>query len=488
MKTLYKTIILILIINGAALAQNFLSQAFYNSYENYKDDLIKERRFGYQNLVKLIENLKSSPIFEVEIAGKSLNDRNIYLVKIGSGDIKVLAWSQMHGDEATATMALFDIFNFLKSDDDFNNFRKNLLKKVTLYFIPMLNPDGAEKFTRRNALNIDLNRDALRLQFPESQTLKKVRDLIKPDFGFNLHDQNTRYTAGNSFKTATLSFLAPAYNYQKDINSVRTNTMKLIVNLYDQLSEFIPGHIGRYSDDFEPRAFGDNFVKWGTSSVLIESGGWKNDEEKQFIRKLNFTALLTGFQSIADKIYEDADIEDYKKIPENEKFLFNLLFRNLQINYANKEYIVDIGINREEENLNGSNNFYIKSSIEDFGDLTTFYGNEEYDCTDMTIIEGKIFDKVFSSMNEIEQLDFKKLYEQGFTSVKLNTQKPDEKFTLLPINIIYDNADFETEIAPENPANFIIKKHGKVKYAIINGFVYDYETEKSNIKNALIFK
>ena len=51
------------------------------------------------------------------------------------------------------------------------------------------------------------------------------------------------------------------------------------------LSDFIPGHIGRYSDDYEPRAFGDNFQTWGTSTILIETGGWKGDPEKQFLRK-----------------------------------------------------------------------------------------------------------------------------------------------------------------------------------------------------------
>lgn len=488
MKTLLKTIILFLTISGAALAQNFLSQAFYDSYDNYKEASIKEKRFGYENLTRLIENLKSKPQFEIEIVGKSLNDRNIYLLKIGTGETKVLAWSQMHGDEATATMALFDIFNFFSSDDDFNNFKKDLFEKVTLYFIPMLNPDGAEKFRRRNALNVDLNRDALRLQFPETQTLKKIRDEIQPQFGFNLHDQDTRYTAGNSFKTATISFLAPAFNYEKDINEIRANTMKLIVNLYDELSKFIPGHIGRYNDDFEPRAFGDNFVKWGTSSVLIESGGWKNDEEKQFIRKLNFVALLTGFQSIANEFYEKADIKNYTNIPENDNYLFNVLFRNVTMNYKNKNYLVDVGINREERNINNASDYYIKSSIEDFGDLSTFYGNEEYDCANMTIEEGKIYEKEFSSITEIEKLNFKKLLNEGYIAVKLNAEKHPSKFTSLPINIIYNNSNFNTEIAPENPANFIIKNEGKIKYVTVNGFVFDCETGQLNIKNGIVIK
>ena len=488
MKTFLRVIILSLTINGAAVAQNVSSQAFYDNYDNYKETVIIERRFGYEKLNNLIDKLRTYPGFQIEVAGESINEKNIYLIKIGSGKINVFAWSQMHGDEATATMALFDIFNFFATDDNFSDFKKQLLEKITLYFIPMLNPDGAEKFTRRNAINIDLNRDALRLQSPESQTLKNVRDKIQPQFGFNLHDQNTRYTSGNSFKTATISFLAPDFNYQKEINTVRANTMKLIVNLNEQISKFIPGHIGRYNDDFEPRAFGDNFVKWGTSSVLIESGGWKNDEEKQFIRKLNFVALLTGFQSIANEYYIDAKIENYEKIPENEKYLFNVLFRNLTLTYKNKKYLIDIGINREEKNINNSVNYFVESKIEDLGDLSTFYGNEEYDCNSMIVEEGKIYEKEFSSIDEIEKLNFNDLYKDGIVAVKLNSVKPVHKFTNLPINIIYNNADFDTEIAPENFANFIIRNDNIVNYIIINGFVYNLELVKSEIKNAIILK
>ncbi len=110
-----------------------------------------------------------------------------------------------------------------------------MLQKVTLYIIPMLNPDGTERFTRRNELDIDLNRDALRLQFPESKILKKIQEQTNPKFSFNLHDQSTRYTVGNSYKVATISFLAPAFNEAKDINPVRENAMKLISQLTKNL-------------------------------------------------------------------------------------------------------------------------------------------------------------------------------------------------------------------------------------------------------------
>jgi hypothetical protein len=41
-----------------------------------------------------------------------------------------------------------------------------------------------------------MNRDALRFQTPEGALLKKLQDEIRPEFSFNLHDKNTKYSAG----------------------------------------------------------------------------------------------------------------------------------------------------------------------------------------------------------------------------------------------------------------------------------------------------
>jgi hypothetical protein len=145
------------------------------------------------------------------------------------------------------------------ADDDLNPVRQKILQNTSLYFMPMVNPDGAEVFKRRNSFDIDINRDASRNTTPEGKVLKEVYDYLKADIGFNLHDQSIYYTAGRAPRSAAISFLAPASEFEKGIDSVRLNAMKLISHLHNVLSDFIPGHIGRYNDDHEPRAFGDNF-------------------------------------------------------------------------------------------------------------------------------------------------------------------------------------------------------------------------------------
>ena len=87
-----------------------------NRYENYREKTINHRRFKHSDVKLLITNLNKNN-FSVNKAGESAQHREIYLIKWGAGKTKVFLWSQMHGDEPTATMALLDMFNFLSSDD-----------------------------------------------------------------------------------------------------------------------------------------------------------------------------------------------------------------------------------------------------------------------------------------------------------------------------------------------------------------------------------
>ncbi|HEX9252038.1 MAG TPA: hypothetical protein VF870_07335, partial [Ignavibacteriaceae bacterium] len=163
------------------------------------------------------------------------------------------------------------------------------------------------------------------------------------------------------------------------MNDVRGKAVKLIGNMYQALSQFIPGHIAKYSDEYEPRAFGDNFQKWGTSTILIESGGWKNDPEKHFIRKINFIALLSAFKSIAEKNYVNTSSEIYESIPFNDKYIFDVLLRNLTIKSGKEKIKIDIGINSDEFEGPNEKKIFYKSQVDDLGDLSTFYAYNDYD-------------------------------------------------------------------------------------------------------------
>jgi hypothetical protein len=484
MKTLL--IIFTIIISETIMPQNFdFEQHLYQSYERYKENSLTHRRFKHADIIPLIDKLKHQKGFTVKVVGKSVQGRELKLITIGHGKKKIFMWSQMHGDEPTATAALFDIFNFI-NDTTNKDFCKALFERVTLYFLPMVNPDGAERYKRRNFYDIDLNRDASRLQCPEAVILKSVFDSLKADFGFNLHDQSHRYSVGNSFKTATISFLAPAYNYEKDVNDVRGKAVKLIGNMYQALNHFIPGHIAKYSDEYEPRAFGDNFQKWGTSTILIESGGWKDDPEKQFIRKINFIALLSVFKSIAEESYSNTSAEIYESISFNDKYIFDVILRNLTMKSGKEKIKIDIGINLDEFEGPNEKKIYYKSQVDDLGDLSTFYAYNDYDFDGYTIERASVYEKKVYPLNKLEKIDFYDLYLKGYSTI-LVKKLPDEKFTRFPINLALENK-IDTTINIGESANFVIKKDGKVEYIVINGFLQKVEKNRKFEGNGLVIK
>ncbi len=484
MKTLL--VILTIIISEIIMAQNYdFEQHLYQSYDRYKESSLTHRRFKHSDIMPLINKLKNKDGFKVKVVGKSVEGRELNLITIGKGKIKVYMWSQMHGDEPTATAALFDIFNFINAPEN-KDFCDVLFERVTLYFLPMVNPDGAERFKRRNFYDIDLNRDASRLQCPEAIILKSVFDSLKADFGFNLHDQSHLYSVGNSFRTATISFLAPAYNENKDFNNVRNKAVQLIGNMFNSLSRFIPGHIAKYSDEYEPRAFGDNFQKWGTSTILIESGGWKDDPERQFIRKLNFIALLSAFKSIAEESYKETSTDVYESIPFNDKYIFDLILRNLTLKSGKQKIKIDVGINLDEFEVPNEKVIYYRSRVEDLGDLSTYYGYNDYDFSGYTIEQADVYDKKVFILKNLQGYDFTDLYSKGFSTV-LVKKLPEERYSKYPINLAL-KSKIDTTINIGEPANFILKKDDKISYIIINGFLQKIEKNRKFEGNGMVIR
>lgn len=354
-------------------------QNLFDSYDDYKAKNINSNFIPYSVLKNEIESLKINPFLEIEKLGRSIESREIYRIKIGKGKTKILIWSQMHGDEPTATSAIFDLLNFFADTKYHNEFRKSIIDELEIHFIPMLNPDGAERYQRENSINVDLNRDALSLVCDESKLLWNYAKNLKPEFGFNLHDQNSYYTAGRTNKSSAISLLIPPMDFVKSINYTREKGMQIILKISEVLSAIIPRQVARYSDEFEPRAFGDNFVKTGITSILIESGFYQEDYNKDFVRKLNFISLLTAFNSIIKRDHEKLFYADYFDIPENKESLFDLLLRNAVITNAGKNFIVDLGINKKKKYDTTKKEFYWEGTIAGIGDLSTFYGIEEHD-------------------------------------------------------------------------------------------------------------
>lgn len=355
-----------------------------SNYPSFIEKSLNNRFFKHQDILPLIHQLPAA--FESKTLGSSVKGKNIYAIKWGNGKTRVMLWSQMHGDEATGTMALFDLFNFLQQE---NETVKLLTENCELFFIPMVNPDGAEAFTRRNAQQIDINRDYLQTVTPEGKLLKQCREDFEPNFGFNLHDQSTLWSIKESNKPATLSYLAPPTEPTLSVNSTRERAMCVIADIYQQLNSYLPQQIGLFDDEYEPRAFGDNFQAAGTSTILIEAGGYANDPEKQQIRKFYFASILWGLITIANKSYTKQTTANYFSIPPNNKQIFHILIHQLILDGI----CTSVGINFEEGPNTDGMGTCATYSIQDIGDLSFCEAYDIYNGHGCEVIGNIIFNQ-----------------------------------------------------------------------------------------------
>jgi len=361
------------------MTPNAFARSLFTSYEEYRIDHLSPRTCTHRPVRDAVDDCvaKSRGLLALHEIGMSIEGRSIAMVRCGRGTTNVLLWSQMHGDEPTATLALVDMMSFLAAQDPPEPWVNELCHQVTLWMIPMLNPDGAERVKRHTASCIDMNRDARRRATPEAALLAQVHGEISPAFAFNLHDQQV-HSVGTTEAVTALALLAPPCDEEHSVPLTRVRAMRVGALIICALNQFIEGHIATYDDVFEPRAFGDVMQSWGTSTLLIESGHWPQDPDKSFIRKLNYVALLSALRSIGNGSYQDVDLEHYATLKPNGDCAYDVIIRNITLRHGGRwSHTADMGLavsTEAKEGLGG-----IKVVVKEIGDLTRFVGLEEID-------------------------------------------------------------------------------------------------------------
>ncbi len=444
-------------------------------FNQIKSDGFSEEIVNYSTIKNKLENLtRDFPFAYIEKISASENGIPIYLIKIGNGKIKVLSWSQMHGNEPTATKSFFDFIEFLKNPlfEEEKNF---LLNNLTIYIIPLLNPDGSEKWTRENFFGIDINRDAKKLVSAEANFLQSCFEDILPDYCLNLHDQDGWYSVGNSAKPTLISFLSPPFDAENQINSTRKKAISVISKSVEILEQFYPNRIARYSDEFEPRAFGDNFTAKGSSVILIEAGRWDKHRNFEVVRKAYFLSLLSILNNIIKQNKTTFNISKYRHLPFNRLRFFDLILKNIEIS---KQKLVDIVIKRVPFFKHNKIRYYGK--IEFIGDASNYDAFEEYDLLGYRAEKGK---KQVVTEKEIPHCSTKCLIygKKGITNLKTKTKQSEE----IGLNLERIDCDIPTDILVGNFANFsLINTNNEVEFLILNGNfinlnIFDFPIDKS---------
>ncbi|MBG22481.1 MAG: peptidase M14 [Idiomarinaceae bacterium] len=332
---------------------------------------LAKRQLTYKDIEPVIDAMAATERLTHTVVGSSYLGKPIRRLSLGQGPMVVLAWTQMHGNESTATAAVLDWLQLLLNEQP-TDLPADWQELVTLHVIPMLNPDGAAAGTRETAQGIDMNRDALAQQTPEGRLLWQQVQTLKPSVAFNLHDQNPYYAAGEGGDPATIAFLAPAYHPDKHVDGARLRAKQLIAHMRRVLSHWLPNGIGRYDDTYSQRSFGDAIAGTGASTILIESGEHRDDPSRQVARRLNVMALQAGLAALLSGVYQDYSLADYYAIPDNVSDGFvDIRICDLTIDDGeHPPYQVDVCLNRDPDHQQS----YL---LEFVGDSTGQQGLEE---------------------------------------------------------------------------------------------------------------
>ena len=376
---------------------------------NFKEQSVQGRYLTLEAILPILK--KHNTNNQVKHVGNSVQERPIYTYQIGTGKTKIFLWSQMHGNESTTTKALLDFINLLNSETEL---AKMLLESFTFLAIPILNPDGAYLYTRENANKVDLNRDAQDLTQPESLVLRGVFEVFQPDYCFNLHDQRTIFGVADSGKPATVSFLAPSYNEERDINATRHDAIRVIININSVLQNYIPGQVGRFDDSFNINCIGDTFQSLGVPTILFEAGHFPDDYLREETRKYIFISLLVSFTTLSENDIVDNEISQYLNIPQNKVVFYDFMYKNIKINYDGNEIITNFAVQYKEELIDGKVNF--KAYIAAIENLDSYFGHYEYDA------QGALYSDNQDNLPKINQiadfsLDDKVVFVNGMIKV-----------------------------------------------------------------------
>jgi len=151
---------------------------------------------SYEEMMAFVERLtENSDSVTLRIIGESQEGRSIPMLVLtnsratSAADVQRLnrpiVWLQglQHGDEPAGGEAMLAIANALAVGE-----LKPLLDRLTVVIIPRANPDGAARFTRRTANSIDVNRDHIKFDLPETVALHRAMNEYQPQVLVDCHE------------------------------------------------------------------------------------------------------------------------------------------------------------------------------------------------------------------------------------------------------------------------------------------------------------
>ncbi|WP_216830161.1 M14 family zinc carboxypeptidase [Alkalihalobacterium elongatum] len=254
----------------------------------------------YDDMIKELKALEKRSKGELEVFtldelgyeySQSEQGRDLYVAKIGNGPEKVWIQSRIHGDEPYGTEASLHLLQMYISNQS-SQYRQ-VLEELTLYIIPMYNPDGSEMNIRHTVLSdsgtrVDLNRDWATgaFQAVESKAWYSYWTDVKPDYGIDIHHQGLK-TDSQTGEAITMSLgisLAPGGPTLPNLKDglYEDITRQMQVYVYDALKDYGFINIDRYTTGSSRNGFTEIDIHGGVVSAMMLGLNYNNLNEDNY--------------------------------------------------------------------------------------------------------------------------------------------------------------------------------------------------------------
>ena len=163
----YSTIYKEYITDNSEIDDNVINEVFAAGLDvnEYKNILIKEanyisktgnyksieydfdRKLHYSEIEEMIYNFNNSDIVNVEIIGKSVDNRNIYGIEVGNGNDVLYMDANIHAAETANTLILIRFLTeIIDKYQNGDSSVKKILNNIKIAVILTMNPDGYEVY------------------------------------------------------------------------------------------------------------------------------------------------------------------------------------------------------------------------------------------------------------------------------------------------------------------------------------------------------
>lgn len=244
---------------------------------------------GYAPMTaRLRADAARSPWLRLASVGKSARGhRDLWLVRAAdpaadqNQTLRVLVLCRQHGDEPASTEAVLGLVHRLAVGGD--PLLRASLSRVTLYVMPMVNPDGAEANTRVSGVGADLNRDWGVFRQPETRAVADAARRLRPHLVIDAHN----WDGDDEYNADCLE--VPRESASPEGRAGHALQQEAVHAL---AADGYAAHPTAWGDDSDPRLAHRWFARRGVLSALVETHAGLPTDRADFERRQGMYVAL----------------------------------------------------------------------------------------------------------------------------------------------------------------------------------------------------